>query len=420
MPALLGVRLLDHPNTGRSVAALFLAQAAATSAITSSTALSSIVATDLTGSARFSGVPATLNMVAAAGAAFMAGQLMARRGRRLGLLAGYGLGAAGAALGCGMALAGSFPGFLVGSAMVGAANAVANQGRYAGAELVQPTSRGRVVGIILFGAVIGAALSWALSPAVQHFADRLRVPAVELGWGTSSVLLLAGGLILLFLFSGLSGPAGGEAPARNVPFQRLIGAAGDPRIRAGVLSLVIGQSVMAMLMTLVPVRLQHLGYSLPVVTAVITAHITGMFGFAWLTGMIVDRWGTTWSSAAGGLMIIGGAVLAAQQTSVVWLAFALFVIGLGWNYCFVAGSTMLARYLHPDVKVRFQGTTDVLVWLGAGTATLGGGYVVGTNGFSAAAVMGALLATAALLIGGAIIVRFHRAGAVRLSPAERL
>jgi len=63
--------------------------------------------------------------------------------------------------------------------------------------------------------------------------------------------------------------------------------------------------------------------------------------------------------------ILGGALLAAGQTSVAWLAFSLFVIGLGWNYCFVAGSTMLTRHLHPEVKVRFQGATDLLVWLPA-------------------------------------------------------
>src|SRR5207247_7373503 len=139
-----------RPGAARSLLALLLAQAAASAALTTSVSLSSILVTHLTGSAALSGLPATINMVAAALSAFVAGLAMARFGRRAGLVGGYAIGAVGAVAGFGFAAAGNLPGFLVASATVGAAQAVVLQGRYAAADHVPAEARGRVVGVTLF------------------------------------------------------------------------------------------------------------------------------------------------------------------------------------------------------------------------------------------------------------------------------
>ena len=91
---------MSAPGVRRSLLALFLAQAASTSALTTSVSLSSILVTQITGSAALSGLPATLNTAAAAGSAYLAGIAMGRFGCRAGLLSGYLLGAFGAAVGC--------------------------------------------------------------------------------------------------------------------------------------------------------------------------------------------------------------------------------------------------------------------------------------------------------------------------------
>jgi MFS family permease len=398
--------VLAQPRVLRSVLGLFGAQAAATSALTTSVSLSSILITQIAGSAAYSGVPATLNMVAASGSAFLAGVGMARFGRRAGLLTGYLLGAAGAALGCIFALAGNLPGFLLGSVLVGAAQAVILQGRYAAADLVPAAVRGRVVGLILFGAVVGAVLAAALTPLLQSIASSLRVPALELGWGQSAVLLAVGALLVLLLFR--NPPRAASAPRpRRIGFTEFLATAARPEVRLGVVNLVLGQSVMVMLMNLFPIHALHHGQGLSTISAIISVHVAGMFALAWLTGGLVDRFGAWLISTAGGVMLFAGALISALETSVLGLAIALYLIGLGWNLCFVAGSALLAKNVPPATRASFQGSADVLVWLCAGSSTLGGGYLVGVYDYPAVGVLGGLAAVGLLLLVAATWVRLH-------------
>jgi MFS family permease len=388
---------LGRPGVGRSLLGLFLAQAAATGALTTSVALSSIVVTNITGSAAYSGLPATLNLVAASASAFLAGMAMARFGRKAGLLSGYLLGAAGAAIGLVSALSASLPGFLLGNVLVGAAQAVILQGRYAAADLVPAEARGRVVGAILFGSVFGNIGAVLLTPWLQRLELSLRVPAIELGWGQSAVLLAIGALLVLGLFSN-PGVEPAATRAQRLDLATLLSTAARPEIRLGIVNLVLGQSVMVMLMNLFPIHAVHHGMGLTTISAIVTAHIAGMFGLAWLTGGLVDRFGPWAISATGGALLLMGAVASALTTSALGLGIVLYLIGLGWNLCFVAGSGLLAKHVPAPIRPSFQGSVDVLVWLCAGGSTLGGGFMVGVYDYPAVGVLGGLASAALLLL----------------------
>lgn len=400
----------QDPSTRRSLAALFCAQAASTSALTTSVSLSSIVATHITGSASASGVPSSINLVVASLSAFLAGLLMARYGRKAGMLTGYVVGAVGAALGCAFALAHNFPGFLFGSALVGMAQAVVLQGRYAAADFVPAARRGRVVGVILFGAVVGAAIAAGLTPFLQQIAAKRGLDAIELGWGQSALLLAVGALLITVLFRN---PAVSSETSGGLRLSEFLAAAGQPAIRLGIFYLVVGQAVMVMLMSLFPIHALHHGHQLGTISAIITIHIAGMYALAWLTGGLVDRFGASWVGATGGLMLVGGAILSAVETSALGLGIALYLIGLGWNFCFVTGSALLAKNLEPGIRVRFEGTADVLVWLCAGASTLGGGVLVGVYDYPVVGVMGGLAATGLLLVTGLSRSRMHQPAPAR-------
>jgi MFS family permease len=360
-------------------------------------ALSSIVVTNITGSAAYSGLPATVNLVAASASAFLAGMAMARFGRKAGLLSGYLLGAAGAAIGLVSALSLSLPGFLLGNILLGAAQAVILQGRYAAADLVPVGARGRVVGAILFGSVFGTVGAVLLTPLLQRLEVSLRVPAIELGWGQSAVLLLIGALLVLGLFSN-PGAELAAARAERLDLATFLSTAARPEIRLGIVNLVLGQAVMVMLMNLFPIHAVHHGMGLTTISAIVTAHIAGMFGLAWLTGGLVDRFGPWTISATGGALLLVGATASALTTSALGLGIVLFLIGLGWNLCFVAGSGLLAKHVPAPIRPGFQGSVDVLVWLCAGGSTLGGGFLVGVYDYPAVGVLGGLVGAALLLL----------------------
>ena len=337
--------------------------------MTTSVVLASLVATSLAGPG-VSGLPATVNTVAGALAAYAIAVVMSRRGRKIGLLAGYAVGTIGAVVGCVFALAGSLLGFLLGNALMGLGQAASLHGRYAAADLVPPKVRGRVVGLLLFGSVIGAVVTALLARPLEFVAKSIDKPAASLGWGEAAIFLALGGLVMFLFFDASAGaPAQGSRPLSRADF---LAAVTRPAVGLGVLNLVVGQSVMVMTMNLFPVHaLQH-GLTLADISTIVTIHVAGMFGLAWFIGGVVDRVGPILASAAGCLVLAAGAFTSSQSSEFAGLDAGLYLIGVGWNLCFVSGSALLATNLEPEIRVRFQGMADVLVWLSAGSAVLSG------------------------------------------------
>lgn len=387
---------LSRARTGLTI--LFVVQACASVAFAASLSLNSIVAFNITGQAASAGVPATANQLGAAASAMLLGQFMTRYGRRLGLSLGLAIGAGGALLGFVMAAAGSFPGFIVGSALVGVANAAQLQARYAAADLVEPARRGTVVGGILFGSVIGALIYSATSPLLSSAARTTGIPWYELSWLEAAGLAGVGALLILTLFR--ARPESEIRPTVKIStsWSEALRIAGRPEVRLGVLSLVVGQAVMVMLMVLIPLHAERHGAGPVGIANIITLHQVGMFGFAWLSGLTADRLGPRLGVAIGGVILIAGSLTATSTASVLGLGMAMLLIGLGWNFCFVVGTTLLARYVPPAIRPRFQGLADVLVWLAAGSGSLGGGVITQVSGFATVAATGAVLG--AILLAG--------------------
>lgn len=388
----------------RNLIVLFVCQALTNASIVSSTSLASVIVLYLTGSDRLSGLPSALNACASALAAFVSGRIMAAYGRRVGLALGYGVGAVGALFGAWMALSGNFVGFLIGGVLIGWCNGTVSQARYAAAEMVPASVRGRVIGTIISGAVLGSLLATALTPTVQGLARVYKVQAEKLEWLMAAAFLLAGFALIAALFrpntahlapdsvapSSTTSSAGVSSevvrPARSLnELLRL------PELQLALVCLVVGQGVMTMLMVLTPVHLKHLGEGLPTISGILTVHIFGMFGFSWLTGQLVDRLGRRSVAMLGALQLMLAGLIAVLAVGVLELGLALFLLGLGWNFCNVAGSALLADHLRANERARTQGLADMLSWLSGAAGALGGGLVIAASGFAAVGWVGLMV-----------------------------
>lgn len=375
--------------TARSTAGqlfpLYGAQALATGATTVSTILSSVIMSGL-GREDLSGLPATLISSAAALSAGVFGALMLSRGRRFGLTTAFVLGVSGAVTGFLGARAGLVPVFLMGAALMGAAQGGYQQARYAAAECVAPERRGSALGLLMLMSVVGSLLITGASSAVEQLGERLGTTAEIAGWLVAAALLS----VAAVLMRAWTPPATREPlPVRSSrpPLRETFSIAG---VRSAALGLATAQGVMVTLMSLTPLRAHHAGVDHAGVAGLISAHIAGMFGFGWLTGPLVDRLGMRFGYATGAALLVAAA-LSALGPGTAWLGASMFLLGLGWNLVFVSGSRFLTRY--PAA----QGVTDSLGYVASGTGTLLGGLLIARAGFPALALTCAVLSLLPLL-----------------------
>ncbi len=336
-------------------------------------------------------------IVLASGAlvALPAGLLMDRVGRVPVLAAGFAAGIAG----CGLAALGSAgdaaAAVLGGLVLVGAANATALLARTAAGDMYPPERRARGIALVLFGSVFGA----ILGPGV--FGPLLAGRELD-GEALATLWLAAGGFMavgLVLVCCVRPDPTKIAALLRHET-DPPVATAASLRVllrRPGVLPALIAAqasfAVMVALMTLTgAVVVDHHHHAAANVFPIIGAHVVGMFGLIVFVGDLVDRFGRTRSLAGGLLLMAVAAISLLWVTGVVASGAALFALGLGWNFSFVAATAVLSDSTEPSERGKLLGFNDLLAGLtGAGLALLGGLALTA-------------LGVAALAIGGAVLV----------------
>jgi MFS family permease len=133
---------------------------------------------------------------------------------------------------------------------------------------------------------------------------------------------------------------------------------------------------------------------------VLSAHLVGMFALSPLSGRLVDRFGGRVAITCGtGVLIAAAAVAVAAPTSHnAGLPLALFLLGYGWNLCFVGGSSLLSRDLPEQARTQLQGLVDAIVWGSAACASLSAGAIFAGGGYAVLALLAGGLAAAPLLV----------------------
>jgi MFS family permease len=385
--------------TRRLITVLFIGQGLALIALFTTAAIGSISGVQLAGTERVAGWPVTAQLLGGTIAAYIAGRVMNRFGRRIGLSLGYLAGIAGSIVAGLAVIAGNFALFLGGMFLLGAARATSDQSRYAAADVSPAPLRSRAVSTIVFAGTIGAVLGPALTPIAGQWATSLGFDQLAGPWFANAVIMA---ITLLFVFIFLrpdprdvarhaaQNTAAAEtrlteslAPARS--FRQVLA---DPFVRVALVAMGLAQAVMVMVMNITPVHMTHFNHGLTDISFVISMHILGMYGLSIVTGWISDRWGRAPTIVIGSLLLIVSCVLAPTNPQTLPLAASLFLLGLGWNFCFVAGSALLTDRLAVNEQPRIQGSADLVVGAASVIGSLSSGELMAGAGYGAANVIG--------------------------------
>jgi len=412
-----GERAIDSADTGLPARELARLRKRTTWTLVAGVALGStghiaaatvatIAAKHIAGSSAWSGAPGAAVVLGAAVGAVALSQIMVRRGRRFGLVGGYTVGVVGALVATAGVVAASLPLLLFGTFLIGFGNASNQLSRYTAADLVPPERHASAIGIVVWGATVGAIVGPNLAAPAGVFAVSLGLPELAGAYLVPLVFVGAAALISFVLLRPDPYELADESSQRDVGTAEratsvsLASVLARPNVPVAIVALIGGMVVMVLIMTMTPLHMADHGHDLATVGLVISGHTFGMYGLSPLSGRLTDRFGSVPVILAGLATVAIAAILAAiaPPTGGVTLFVALFLLGYGWNLGYVAGSALLTTGLSLAERTRVQGLTDGLIWSSAAAASLGSGLVVAFASFATLGLLGAGLIVVPFLL----------------------
>lgn len=376
----------------RSVATLSGAQMFGGIAVAGSVPAGALLAVSLTDSEAFAGLVQTAGVLGAAIFALPLARIALTRGRRPALASGYGLGAVGAILVIFGAVSKNVALVLFGSLFVGVASAASLQARYAATDLALPQHRARSLSYVVWAATIGAVLGPNLLNFSGSVGMSLGLPQLSGPYVVSAIALTLAVLILLVSlrpdpFQLATKLRQDQEPGTKIAHPKLRDGIDHlrtrPRAVLGIGAISIGHVVMIMVMVMTPVHMAHVDVTLQLIGLVISVHVAGMYAFSPLVGMAVDRFGRVPMILAGAVILALSCAISglAPADNVLVLGIGLFLLGLGWSFTLIAGSTLVTDSVEANERPSVQGLSDLSMNAAGALGGVAAGLIMWAGGY---------------------------------------
>jgi predicted MFS family arabinose efflux permease len=346
----------------RNLFILFLCQLiSATGAITVVT-LGGIIGSSLTDTQAFATLPVSLMVVVTAITAIPATMLMRRIGRKAGSLISSLTAAVAALLTVYAISVESFSLFTIATAMFGINVAFTQQYRFAAVESAPPQFAGRAISLVLLGAIGAAILGPEIVTRGQEWVD-----GVKYAGPMYAVAVLFGLQAILFMRLAPLRPESDSV--EDAPMRSLGEIAKQPAFMMAVVGATIAYGTMTLIMTATPLSMHvYDGLSLSVTANVIRSHVLAMYVPSLVSGFLIERFGPLKMMSAGGLALIAACAFGMQGHEVIHYWYTLVLLGIGWNFLYIGGTTMLTYTYTSKERFKAQGLNEFCVF---GTSAAG-------------------------------------------------
>ena len=362
----------ESVDTKRNVFLLIVCQALLFVNNTTMIAVNGLVGYALAPTATLATIPVTAYVIGSALASAPIAKMMRRYGRRVGFSVGTLFGMLGVTLAAMGAHYKMFWLLCLGTRVVGFYNACGQLYRFAAAEVAPPSFKERAISYVMAGGIIGGVVGPNLA---KYSKDMLAVAFA----GSYAVLVLFA-LVSLLVIQMIRFPAqtaaekaGGGRPLGEIMRQ--------PVFVVAALSATIGYGVMNLLMTATPLAMQMCSHPFSDAALVLEWHVIGMFAPSFFTGSLIKRFGAVNIILVGVALMFACVAFALNGNDVMHFLGALFALGVGWNFMFIGGTTLLTETYRPEEKNRVQGANDFLVFLTMAISSFSSGALVTTRGW---------------------------------------
>jgi MFS family permease len=279
--------------------------------------------------------------------------------------------------------------------------------RLAAADASEPAFRAKAISLVMAGGV----LAGFVGPQVAKWSvDWLPVTfaGVYVAMAAFSVAVLA--LVQLVRIPRLSAA---DRATQGRPMSEIVR---QPTYRVALAASVFGYAVMTLTMSATPLAMLACGFGFTDSTTVIQAHIVAMFLPSFFTGNLINRFGVLPVIAAGGLIEVGCAIVNLAGVGFGNFLIANMLVGLGWNFAYVGGSTLLTNTYTPSERAKVQASHDFTVYAATATAAAVSGVLAAKAGWIVINL--AALPLMAVVTGAALWLMAHNRRAAKAAPAE--
>jgi MFS family permease len=356
----------------RNVLLLMAAQALLFINNTTMVAVHGLVGLLLAPSVALATLPVTCYVIGSALATAPIARVMKQHGRKVGFTVGAVFGLAGVLFCAAGAYFKVFAVLCLGAGLVGVYNACGQLYRFAAADVAAPGFKERAISLVLAGGIVGGIVGPNLA---SYSKDWLAVT-----YAGSYLSLVVPSLLTLWVLQMISFPVQ-SAAERAAGGRPLLEIMRQPVFVIACLGAVVGYGVMNLLMTATPIAMKTCGFTFSDSAHVLTMHVVGMFLPSFFTGSLIRRFGVLTIMFTGAMLMFACVGIALSGVQIHHFFIALMTLGVGWNFLFIGGTTLLTEAYRPEEKTKTQGANDFMIFLTMATSSFSSGALVTSEGW---------------------------------------
>ncbi len=299
--------------------------------------------------------------------------VMQKYGRRAGFMMGVTAGGLSAAIQVYALIHQSFALFLVGGFLTGIYMSAQGFYRFAATDTASPEFMPKAISWVMAGGLLAA----IIGPQLVKLTQDALAPVPFAG---AYLTVIALNIFGLLLFMALKIPKPAPAVAGQSSGRSIGQLLRTPQIAVAIISAMVAYALMNLVMTSTPLAVVGCGFDTNQAADIVSAHVLAMYVPSFFTGYLISWFGVRKVIAAGLIILAGAGLTALNGVEITNFYGALILLGIGWNFGYIGGTTMLAASHTPEERGRIQGLNDFLVFGMVTLASLSSGGLMNCSG----------------------------------------